>query len=104
MLFGSAMFLVPGVGHLMVFGPLVSWIIGALENAAVVGGFSALGAGLFSIGIPKNSVLDYEEAVKASKFLVIAHGTTTEVSKAKSILETSGATRVDTHEAHLPTD
>ena len=63
LLFGSAMFLVPGVGHVMVFGPLVSWIIGALENAAVVGGFSALGAGLFSIGIPKNSVLDYEEAV-----------------------------------------
>ena len=104
LLFGSAMFLVPGVGHVMVFGPLVSWIIGALENAAVVGGFSALGAGLFSIGIPKNSVLDYEEAVKAAKFLVIAQGTTTEVGKAKSILETSGATRVDTHEAHLPTD
>ena len=104
LLFGSAMFLVPGVGHVMVFGPLVSWIIGALENAAVVGGFSALGAGLFSIGIPKNSVLDYEQAVKAAKFLVIAHGTTAEVAKAKSILETSGATRVDTHEAHLPTD
>ena len=104
LLFGSAMFLVPGVGHVMVFGPLVSWIIGALENAAVVGGFSALGAGLFSIGIPKNSVLDYEEAIMASKFLVIAHGTTTEVGKAKSILETSGAIRVDTHEAHLPTD
>ena len=104
LLFGSAMFLIPGVGHVMVFGPLVSWIIGALENAAVVGGFSALGAGLFSIGIPKNSVLDYEEAVKASKFLVIAHGRTAEVGKAKSILETSGATRVDTHEAHLPTD
>ena len=104
LLFGSAMFLVPGVGHVMVFGPLVSWIIGALENAAVVGGLSALGAGLFSIGIPKNSVLDYEEAVKAAKFLVIAQGTTTEVGKAKSILETSGATRVDTHEAHLPTD
>ena len=104
LLFGSAMFLVPGVGHVMVFGPLVSWIIGALENAAVVGGVSALGAGLFSIGIPKNSVLDYEEAVKAAKFLVIAQGTTTEVGKAKSILETSGATRVDTHEAHLPTD
>jgi len=104
LVFGSALFLVPGVGHVMVFGPLVSWIIGALENAAVVGGLSALGAGLLSIGIPKNSVLDYEEAIKAAKFLVIAQGTTTEVGKAKSILETSGATRVDTHEAHLPTD
>ena len=91
-------------GDRMMFWGKLSWIIGALENAAVVGGFSALSAGLLSIGIPKNSVLDYEEAVKASKFLVIAHGTTDEVGKAKSVLETSGATRVGTHEAHLPTD
>jgi hypothetical protein len=88
----------------MKFWGKLSWIIGALENAAVVGGFSALSAGLLSIGIPKNNVLDYEEAIKASKFLVIAHGTTDEVGKAKSVLETSGATRVGTHEAYLPTD
>jgi hypothetical protein len=48
----------------MVFGPLVSWIIGALEGAAVVGGLSALGAGLYSLGIPKNSVVEYEKALK----------------------------------------
>jgi hypothetical protein len=103
LLFGSAMFLVPGVGHIMVFGPLVSWMIGALENAAVVGGASALGAGLFSVGIPKNSIVNYEQAIKASKFLVIAHGTSDEAAKAKGILETSGATKVDTHDMQLPT-
>ena len=69
----------------------------------VAGGLSALGAGLFSIGIPKNSILNYEGAVKASKFLVIAHGTTEEVAKAKSILEISGATTVEAHETHPPT-
>src|SRR5437016_14144842 len=47
LLLGSAIFFVPGLGHVMVFGPLVSWIIGSLENAAVVGGLSALGAGLY---------------------------------------------------------
>ena len=30
MLFGSALFLIPGVGHLMVLGPLAGWIVGAL--------------------------------------------------------------------------
>jgi len=59
---------------------------------------SALGAGLYSIGIPRNSILDYEDAVKASKFLVIAHGSADEVGKAKSILETSGATKVAVHQ------
>jgi uncharacterized membrane protein len=98
MLFGSALFVIPGIGPLIVFGPLVGWIIGALEGAVVVGGLSALGAGLYSIGIPKDSVMKYETALKADKFLVIAHGTTDEVAKAKSILETTGAAEIATHE------
>jgi len=83
LLFGAAFFAIPGIGPILVGGPLVTWIIGALEGAAVVGGVSALGAGLFSIGIPKNSVLKYETAIKGGKYLVIAHGTADEVAKAK---------------------
>ena len=44
--FGSALFLIPGIGPVMLFGPLVSWIVGAQEGAVVVGGLSALGAGV----------------------------------------------------------
>src|SRR5450755_1597527 len=46
LLFGSAFFMIPGIGPLLVAGPLVAWIVGALEGAVVVGGLSALGAGL----------------------------------------------------------
>jgi len=49
-------------------GTLVVWIVGALETAVVVGGLSALGAGLFSLGIPKDSILKYETALKTDKF------------------------------------
>jgi hypothetical protein len=49
-------------GPVIVFGPLVSWIVRALEGAVMVGGLSALGAGLHSIGIPKNNILEYETA------------------------------------------
>lgn len=86
MLFGSAFFLIPGVGPLLAAGPLVVWIVGALEGAAVVGGLSALGAGLYSIGIPKDSVIEYETQIKAGKFVVIAHGSPEEVSKTKQTL------------------
>src|SRR5664280_908404 len=65
MLFGSAFFLIPGVGPLLVAGPLVGWIVGALEGAVVVGGLSAIGAGLYSLGIPKNSILQYETALRS---------------------------------------
>ena len=97
LLFGSALFFIPGIGPLIVLGPLVSWIIGALEGAVVVGGLGALAAALYSIGIPKDSVMKYETAIKSDRFLVIAHGTADEVAKAKSILETAGAAQIDVH-------
>jgi hypothetical protein len=97
LLFGSALFVIPGIGPLLVFGPLVGWIVGALEGAAVVGGLSVLAAGLYSIGIPKDSIMQYETAIKSAKFLVIAHGTADEVAKAKGILETAGAAQIDVH-------
>jgi len=45
LLFGSAMFAIPGLGPILVAGPLVLWIVAGLEGAAVVGGVSAIGAG-----------------------------------------------------------
>ena len=94
LLFGSAFFLIPGIGPVIVFGPLVSWIVRALEGAVMVGGLSALGAGLHSIGIPKNNIMEYETALKSDKFLVIAHGRPDDITKAKSIFETPGATQI----------
>lgn len=98
LLFGSALFVVPTIGPLVVFGPLVGWMAGALEGAVVVGGFSAIGAALYSIGIPEDSILKYEASLKYNKFILIAHGTADEVAKAKSILETGGAAKVAIHD------
>ncbi len=98
LLFGSAFFAIPGIGPLLVAGPLVAWIVGALEGATVVGGMSALGAGLFSIGIPKDSVVEYETAVKNDKFVLIVNGSASEVAKAKDVLSTTQAG----HLAHHP--
>ena len=64
----------------------------------VVGGVSALGAGLFSLGIPKDSILKYEASVKAGKFLLIAHGSAVEVQHARDILQNSGAEQIDVHQ------
>jgi hypothetical protein len=101
-LFGSAFFWVPGIGPLVVAGPLVSWIVGALEGAAVMGGLSALGAALYSIGIPKDSVLQYEAALKSDKFLLVAHGTADEVGRAKSILDNTRSQGTTLHLEQAP--
>lgn len=75
----------------------MAWIVGALEGAVVVGGLSALGAGLYSIGIPKNSVLKYETAIKADKFLLVARGTAVEAAKARDILSATGPSELNQH-------
>ena len=100
LLFGAAFFWIPGIGLVAFGGPIVAMIVGALENAIVVGGLSALGAALYSVGIPKDSVLDYEEQVKAGKFLLVLHGTTVEVTRAKELLEQNNrAETLNTHRA-----
>ncbi len=96
-LFGSAVFFIPGFGPLIVAGPLVGWIVGALEGAAIFGGLSALGAGLVSLGIPKDSVVLYETALKGGKFVVIAHGTAEEVLQAQNVMHHSSADKAETH-------
>ena len=97
MLFGSAFFFVPGVGPLLVAGPLVMWIVGALEGAVMTGGLTALGAGLYSIGIPKNSVVQYETEVKNGGLLLVAHGTPEEVERARDILHQTEAQTTTVH-------
>jgi uncharacterized membrane protein len=97
MLFGSAFFMIPGFGPLLVAGPLVAWIVGALEGAAVVGGLSALGAGLYSIGIPKDSIVEYETSLKTDKYLLIVHGTSDQVQNAKRMLEVTKPLEINVH-------
>jgi hypothetical protein len=98
LLIGAAFLIIPGVGPVVAAGSIVSWIVAALEGAVVVGGLSALGAGLYSLGVPKNSVLKYETSIKAGKFVLVAHGTAEEVAKARDMLKTSGAEQIDSYE------
>ena len=99
LLFGSAFFLIPGVGPLLVAGPLVSWVLGALEGAVVVGGLSAIGAGLYGLGIPKDSILRYETALKTGKFVLIAHGTADETIRARDIISRTNPEASEHHQA-----
>ncbi len=96
-LVGAGFFLIPGVGHIIVLGPLVGWLVGALEGATLGAGIGVLGAALASAGIPKDSVVKYETAIGAGKFVVTAHGTPAEVERARSILAARGTPDVATY-------
>lgn len=100
MLFGSAMMFVPVLGHVIILGPLATMLFGGLEGAVLVGGVSALAGTLMAIGIPKDSVLRYETALKASKFMLVVHGDAQEITRARELLDASGLSSFDSHRTH----
>lgn len=85
-LIGSAFLVVPVVGHLVILGPFATTVVGALEGAVIGGGVSAIAGALSALGVPKNSVLRYETAIKADKYLLVVHGDETLQKQARDIL------------------
>ena len=102
-LFGSAMMFVPVVGHVIVLGPLAAALFGGLQGAVLVGGVSALAGALMAVGIPRDSVLRYETALKADKFMLVVHGDTQEIRRAHELLKTSGLSSFDHHRSQEQT-
>lgn len=97
MLFGSAFLFIPALGPIVVMGPLVGWIVASLEGAAVGGAAGVLAAAFASLGIPNDSVVKYEHAVRTGSYLVLARGDADMVEHARSVLATTGATLLATH-------
>ena len=98
---GSAFFWIPTVGPMLIAGPIIALILSALEGAVVIGGLSVIGAGLYSIGIPENSIVEYEEDLSAGKFLLIANGSIEEVSNASEILKGTNTKKVKSYSEKL---
>jgi hypothetical protein len=86
LLVGSAIVILPGIGALFAAGPVATWIAGALEGAVVVGGLSAVGAWLCSVGIPEDSLGTYEVSLKDGNVMLVVSGTRDEVARARTLL------------------
>ena len=97
MLIGSAFFFFPGVGPLLVAGPLVCSILGALDGALLTGGRSVLGGGLYSLGVPENMVLQYEAEVKSGKCMLLVRGSIEQLTTARKIVGHTGSQTWEEH-------
>jgi uncharacterized membrane protein len=100
-LFAPAFFFIPGIGPILTGGIIGSMLMGTIEGAAVgaavVGGTTALGAALTSLGVPKDTVIRYEADLKANKFLLIASGTAADVERARKTLVGAAMGQVQVH-------
>jgi hypothetical protein len=86
LLLAPAVFFLPGVGMVAMAGPVVAALVGGLEGAAVVGGLSALGAAFSQLGVNKEHAIKYEAALKVDKYVLMVHGTDSEVAQAHAVL------------------
>lgn len=96
-LVGGLFVTVPVIGPVVVLGSLAAMVLSGIEGVVVVGGVSALGGALFSLGVPKDTILQYESALKADGFMVLVQGTMQEIERARRILKISNARQIDTH-------
>ena len=87
LLLAPAVFVLPGLGVLAMAGPVVTVLVSALEGAVLVGGVSALGAALSQIGVPKDKVVKYEEALKMNSYVLVVHGGNEDQARVRSILD-----------------
>ncbi len=49
------------------------------------------------MGIPKDSIVRYETAIKAGKYLLICHGNAAEVARAREILDATKPEELTDH-------
>lgn len=96
-LMGGLFVTVPAIGPVVVLGGFAAMVLSGIEGAIVLGGLSALGGALFSIGIPKDTVLQYESSLQADNFLVLVQGSRKETERARSILKVSNARQIEMH-------
>ena len=101
LLFGGMMLTIPVVGPVVVLGGLATAVFaaltGAVEGAIVAGGLGALGAALVSVGVPHEGVIQYEAALKADRFLIIAHGNQADIARVRELLDSSGPVQLAIH-------
>ncbi|MFI9272214.1 general stress protein [Kitasatospora sp. NPDC052896] len=89
---GAALLLVPGVGPLLVLGPLAAGAVGAAEGAVAGGGLGAV-LGHF---IAKRHVPKYVRHLEAGSYLVVRHGPQAADSVAR-FAEDTHASEVEHH-------
>ena len=87
--FGGGLFLTtPTTGPAFVLGQ-ISFVAGeTLDAALIIGGMSAVGTALYSIGIPRDDAQRFEDAVCHDHFLLMVHGNALDLAVAN--LRSSG--------------
>jgi tetrahydromethanopterin S-methyltransferase subunit G len=91
LLIGAAFLILPGLGPVVVAGPLAAALLGGVEGAMAGAAFGGLTGALVGLGLSRDKAVRYESQVKAGKFLVTLRGDELQVEHARSLFTTGKA-------------
>jgi hypothetical protein len=86
LLVGAAFLIIPGLGPVIVFGPLAAAILGGAEGALAGAALGGLTGALIGLGISKDKAIRYESQLKAGKFLVTVQGDAAQIEHAQKLI------------------
>jgi uncharacterized membrane protein len=88
---GAGVLFIPGMGPIVVAGPiagvLAGWLEGTLVGAAGAAAVGGLAGALGGLGIPKQEVVKYDTQIQAGEFIILVTGSNHDVSQAKQMLD-----------------
>ena len=96
---GAALLLVPGIGPVVVAGPLAAALLAGIEGALAGVALGALSGALIGLGVPREHAIKYETAVEKGKYLVIVRGCGEDIERARRLLAADEPEQVEVHDA-----
>ncbi len=83
---GAAFLVLPGIGPIVVAGPLSAAVLAGIEGALAGTALGSVGGALVGWGVPKEKALKYETHVMGGKFLVVVRSDPAVVARVQSLL------------------
>lgn len=83
---GELFFVTPELSSLFAAGAIVPLLVKEKDDIDIHGRFSALAATLFSMGVPANSIRQYEAEIKTGNILLIVNSKRADVERSCEIL------------------
>lgn len=83
---GALFFTLADFGSLVTAGSIVTLLMQEINNMDINNGFTVLATALFNMGIPRESIKQYEKSVQTEKILLTVNGERSDVEQACQIL------------------
>jgi hypothetical protein len=96
---GAAFLVLPGIGPVVIAGPLTAAVVAGIEGALAGTALGSLAGALVGWGVPKEKALKYETHVKGGKFLVVVRGEPEVIARARRLVDQLRPEQVEVYDA-----